>query len=250
MAIEEEPAPGIPEWVVTFGDMMSLLLTFFIMLVSMSEMKEEEKFQAMVESFRQQFGAHVTGKEMVPGDSRARGAQTPNPIYSMGRSQKKDIMNGGQEVKAVVGENEKVQIVRPGDDSSIGGVIYFDEMSSDLTEDNKRDLIRIIEQLAGKPQKIEIRGHTSRRPVDPTSGLRDLWDLADRRCHSTMEFLIEQGIEPNRIRLGNAEANEPLYNGVDADRLKKNARVQILMWDERVTDLDGSLGPMIKDGSD
>ncbi|MCA9240906.1 MAG: flagellar motor protein MotB, partial [Planctomycetales bacterium] len=35
MAVEEEPPPGIPEWVVTFGDMMSLLLTFFIMLVSM-----------------------------------------------------------------------------------------------------------------------------------------------------------------------------------------------------------------------
>ncbi|TWU27809.1 OmpA/MotB family protein [Bythopirellula polymerisocia] len=245
MAVEEEPAPGIPEWVVTFGDMMSLLLTFFIMLVSMSEMKEDEKFQAMVESFRQQFGAHEFGKEMVPGESRSRGAQMPNPIYSMGRSQKKDIKNGGQEVKAVVGDHEKVQIVRPGDDSSIGGVIYFDENATDLTEDNKRDLIRIIEQLAGKPQKIEIRGHTSRKPVDPKSGIQDLWDLADRRVHSTMKFLIEQGIEPNRIRLGNAEAHEPLYNGVDPDRLKKNSRVQILMWDERVSDLDGSLRPAV-----
>ena len=43
--MEEDPPMGIPEWVVTFGDMMSLLLTFFIMLVSMSEMKQEEKFQ-------------------------------------------------------------------------------------------------------------------------------------------------------------------------------------------------------------
>ena len=124
MAIEEEPPPGIPEWVVTFGDMMSLLLTFFIMLVSMSELKQEELYQAMVESFRRQFGAHPTSMEsMVPGDSRNRGAQMPNPTYSMGRSKKKDVKNGGQEVKAVVGDNEKVQIVRPGDDSSIGGVI-------------------------------------------------------------------------------------------------------------------------------
>lgn len=228
---------------------MSLLLTFFIMLVSMSEMKEEEKFQAMVESFRQQFGAHVDGREMVPGDSRSRGAHTPNPIYSMGRSQKKDIKNGGQEVKAVVGDNEKVQIVRPGDDSSIGGVIYFDEDATELTKENKRDLVRIIEQLAGKPQKIEIRGHTSRRPVDPNSGIKDLWDLADRRSHNTMNFLIEQGIEPNRIRLGNAESHEPLYNGVDPDRLKKNSRVQILMWDERVSDLDGSLKPIVVDSA-
>ena len=48
--MEEEEQAGIPEWVVTFGDMMSLLLTFFIMLVSMSEIKEEKRYQAMVET--------------------------------------------------------------------------------------------------------------------------------------------------------------------------------------------------------
>ena len=47
MAEEEDSGGGIPEWVVTFGDMMSLLLTFFIMLVSLSEIKQEEKFQAI-----------------------------------------------------------------------------------------------------------------------------------------------------------------------------------------------------------
>ena len=41
MLIEEEPSAGVPEWVVTFGDMMSLLLTFFIMLVSMSEIRQD-----------------------------------------------------------------------------------------------------------------------------------------------------------------------------------------------------------------
>ena len=42
---EDDGGGGIPEWVVTFGDMMSLLLTFFIMLVSLSEIKEEQKYQ-------------------------------------------------------------------------------------------------------------------------------------------------------------------------------------------------------------
>ena len=36
---ENDSSPGVPEWVVTYGDMMSLLLTFFIMLVSLSELK-------------------------------------------------------------------------------------------------------------------------------------------------------------------------------------------------------------------
>ncbi len=240
MAVEEEPDPGIPEWVVTFGDMMSLLLTFFIMLVSMSEMKKDEKYQAMVESIRMQFGHDMTQASMVPGDSRARGAALPSPVYAMGRAKKKDTKNGGQENKSVAGENERVRTIRPGDDSSSGGNIFFEELADKLTEANKRSLQRIIEQIAGKPQKIEIRGHTTRRPVDPSSGFSNFWELSYARTINTRQFLIEQGIEPSRIRLGNAGPEEPLYNGVDPLRLKKNSRVEILMWDEHVQDLDSS----------
>ncbi len=239
MAIEEEPEPGIPEWVVTFGDMMSLLLTFFIMLVSMSEMKQDEKFQAVAEALREQVGHDLSAASLIPGSFRPRNSNKEWNA-SEGRAKKKDLKNGGQENKAVVGENEKVQVVRPGEDSSIGGQIFFAEQASELTEKNKRDLIRIIEQIRGKPQKIEVRGHTTRRPVERDSGFRDLWDLADARSRNTMQFLVEQGVNPNRIRLGNAGAEEPLYNGVDRERLMKNSRVQILMWDEQVHDLDGS----------
>ncbi|MGI9427677.1 MAG: OmpA/MotB family protein [Bythopirellula sp.] len=238
MAVEEEPDAGIPEWVVTFGDMMSLLLTFFIMLVSMSEMKQDEKFQAVAEALREQVGHDLSAATLIPGSFRPRNS-TLEWNSTTGRAKKKDTKNGGQEVKAVTGENEKVQVVRPGEDSSVGGQIYFDEQGIELTELNKRALIRIIEQIAGKPQKIEIRGHSTRRPVDPNSGFRDVYDLAGARARSTMEFVVQQGIDPSRIRLGNAGAEEPLYNGVDPDRLKQNARVQILMWDEKVEDLDG-----------
>ena len=64
---------GVPEWVVTFGDMMSLLLTFFIMLVSMSEVKEQERYQAMVDSIRQRFGHDHGGLHRL--DQRGRGGQ-------------------------------------------------------------------------------------------------------------------------------------------------------------------------------
>lgn len=239
MAIEEEPEVGIPEWVVTFGDMMSLLLTFFIMLVSMSEMKQDEKFQAVAEALREQVGHDLSAMTLVPGSFRPRNSvQEWNS--STGRDERKDLKNGGQENKAVTGAHETVQIVRPGEDSSVGGQVYFGEHSTELTKENKIALISIIEQISGKPQKIEIRGHTTRKPVDPDSGYRDLWDLAEARARATMDFLVEQGIHPSRIRLGNAGPEEPLYSGVDPERLKRNSRVQILMWDETVNDLDGT----------
>ena len=52
MEVEEDAPPGVPEWVVTYGDMMSLLLTFFIMLVSMSELKDEGKNRAALNSMK------------------------------------------------------------------------------------------------------------------------------------------------------------------------------------------------------
>ena len=62
--VEEEQA-GIPEWVVTFGDMMSLLLTFFIMLASLSEIKAEQRYQAMAESIRRRFGHETAILSMI-----------------------------------------------------------------------------------------------------------------------------------------------------------------------------------------
>ena len=236
MAIEEEPEPGIPKWVVTFGDMMSLLLTFFIMLVSMSEMKQEEKFQAMIESMRKQFGHDRSLASLIPGNIRPRNSSLQH-VASQGRAKKINTQRGGQEQKAVSGDNDRVQIVRPGDDSSSGGVVYFEEGVTELTEKNKMALQQIILQIAGKPQKIEIRGHTTRKPVNPKSGLQDHWDLSYTRCRSTMKFLVEQGIDSGRIRLGPAGDNEPIYRGIDPGSLKQNARVQILMWDERVDNI-------------
>lgn len=239
MALEEEPEPGIPEWVVTFGDMMSLLLTFFIMLVSMSELKQEERFMAMVESMRNQFGHDASPASLVPGDARPRNARLQDHVHAMGRSKREHTEEGGSDTDSVIGENEKVQIVRPGDDTTSGGVIYFEEDAVELSEENKRALFRIIKQITGKPQKVEIRGHTSRRPVDRESGYNDHMDLGYARSKSTRDFLIAQGIDPSRIRCTAAGANEPLYDGVDPERLKRNSRVQILMWDERVKDLEG-----------
>lgn len=230
MAIEEEPEPGIPEWVVTFGDMMSLLLTFFIMLVSMSELKKDEQFQAMLESMRRQFG-HESSASLMPGDKQARNSNMTT-LASMGRAKRQDIMRGGNQVKAVKGEELLVQTIRPGRNSTVGGVVYFPEGTSELSTENQQNLDVIAKQIAGKPQKIEVRGHTSRKPTQDG----DHWRLGYDRSYKVMQYLITQGIEPGRIRLGSAAASEPIDNGIDEESRMRNARVEVLMWDEATAD--------------
>lgn len=239
MPVEEDQDAGIPEWVVTFGDMMSLLLTFFIMLVSMSEIKREEDYMALVESMRKRFGHDLSMEAIVPGDAKPRNSAIMN-IATMGRARRANTMRGGDKTKAPVGEHPRVQMVRPADQAHLSGVIFFDEFGSQLSEESKRRLQSIAGEIGGKPQKIEVRGHSSRRPLPKNSQYRDHWHLAYDRAYKTMRFLLELGIEPQRIRLAVAGDHEPVYSGVDLLELAKNARVEVLLLNERAEDLDAS----------
>ena len=53
---EKKVSKGAPDWMVTYGDMMTLLLCFFVILLSMSEMKKDKKFHEVMDSIRAAFG--------------------------------------------------------------------------------------------------------------------------------------------------------------------------------------------------
>ncbi len=239
MAIEEEPDRGLPEWVVTFGDMMSLLLTFFIMLVSMSEIKEQERFQALVDSMQKQFGHDMSDASRAPGTHRPRNSRLAK-LATQGRAKRANTMNGGDKVKAPVGEHPRVRVVRPGDQRTIGGVVFFADGIGDLTDENRHQLRMAAEVMVGKSQKIEVRGHTSRKPLAADSPYRDHWELAYTRSRQTAEFLISLGIDHRRIRISVAAETEPLDIGDDPQRLKENDRVEVFLLNEVTRDLEGS----------
>ena len=234
MAVEEDEAIAIPEWVVTFGDMMSLLLTFFIMLVSLSEIKQDDMYQAMVESMRKQFGHDRSAASLSPGDSTPRTAAIAR-LASMGRSMRAHLMKGGDKTKAPTGENPQVRMIRPGNAVNTGTVVFFEARNAKLSEQNYRDLQLEAAQLDGKAQKIEIRGHTSRQPVHPDDPFEDNWELAYRRARSVADYLISLGISRERIRVSAAAEHEPLHAGADPVQLKRNPRVEVFLLDELVT---------------
>src|SRR5690606_10355369 len=124
----------------------SLLLTFFIMLVSLSEIKEEEKYQALVESMRQQFGHTRSMESMTPGKAKPR-TSAFETLATMGRSKSQDTQKGGVKAKAPVGEQPAVRIVRPGRLTVVGTVIFFPEGEEDMSEDSKAALDGIVAEL-------------------------------------------------------------------------------------------------------
>ncbi len=239
--MEDDPAPGIPEWVVTFGDMMSLLLTFFIMLVSMSETKKDEKFQAVAESMRQQFGHDRSMESMSPGDHKMQ-TSAFRVLSTTGRAKKKDTHKGGAPTKAPFGDEERVRIVRPGGNTAIGTVVFFKDGELELDDDSKSALDEQVKLLSGKPQKIEIRGHTAQQLASQGTEPLDAMDLAYRRCRNVMLYLTDKhAIPPERIRLSSAGAWEPMFLSSDPEKIRMNPRVEVFLLEETVDQLVGTV---------
>ncbi len=116
---EEEGPPGVPEWVVTYGDMMSLLLTFFIMLVSMSEIRNDQgSVRAMLDSLRERFGSHQ-GMAAVPGKSLDPSSNLSKPT-SKGSSSDGGTKTGKEKSAGGGGPYKTVERINSGNRSDSG----------------------------------------------------------------------------------------------------------------------------------
>jgi chemotaxis protein MotB len=235
--IQDERAPtGAPDWIVTYGDLMSLLLTFFIMLVSMSEIRTDRKIQALLTSMRKTFGPHPLLTSFNPGFGAPFEAPAPARTNERSRPPRAKISRGGVRLQTEVGNFPFARAMRSGDQIVMGGVLSFPEGSADLTPEIERQLVSIAQQIVGKPQKIELRGHTTNRPLPAESPYRDHWDLAFARCRATLDYLVGLGLEPRRMRLTAAANYEPLHTGADPTELAKNSRVEVFLLGETVDD--------------
>jgi chemotaxis protein MotB len=232
MSDQEDDSAGIPEWVVTFGDMMSLLLTFFIMLVSLSEIKEEEKFQALVESIKEQLGHSRTVDTPTPGPVKPRNSKVTK-IANMGRAKRLDLMKGGDTTKAPQGDYSKVRIIDYGNRSASGFTRSFAPASDALKPEEQALIDDKIDTFLGKPQLIEIRGHTSRKPLSGEDTHEDHWKLAFQRCMATKAYFVHvKGIDPERIRITLAGPNEPMFQ--TPDEIDGNDRVSVFLLDQTI----------------
>jgi chemotaxis protein MotB len=236
MSVAEEPhGEGAPEWMVSYADMITILMSFFVVMFSMAGSKDKKKEDPMITAMRRQFGRFVgvSSAELLPASS---------PLSTKTNGPKASPAIHESKTRGLVGENTHVAMIRQGDQLTIGGVIYFKGRTSDLTDEQRLQLQASAKELAGKPQKIEIRGHTRNRPFPPDGKVHDNWDLAYQRCHKTMEYLVLLGIDPARIRIGVSAQFEPLYGGSDPALLEKNNRVEVFMLNEFTEDLRGIPG--------
>lgn len=224
----EDDAPGVPEWVVTYGDMMSLLLTFFIMLVSLSEIVAEEKYRAILDSLQRYVG-YRTGPVAPPGKNFPLNSLVAR-LESLGSYTDINKGRGGVKQEALVGTDVNVLKNREGTSLAVGLPVLFDPGEVVLSDAAKIELSGIAEQLAGKPNKIEVRAHTSNAPLPAESRFADKVVLAYERARAVLQFLTAQGIDTTRIRVSALGDIEPLQTADERGRGHLD-RAEVLILD-------------------
>lgn len=246
MAIEEDPPAGIPEWVVTFGDMMSLLLTFFILLFSMSEVRSDEKIKELMGAMQRTFGKHPVAQSPLPVGILSSSPKDV-PAAPKGKEKKRNRSRTGLDnSKVSVGEDPLARTVRQGTQTIVGRAVLFPEGSAHLSDDAQVQLQEAAVLLAGKPNKVAVRGHTSRKPLPYGSRYHSDWELAFARSNHAAEYLVKLGIERERIELDVVGSSEPVYRGASHALLLENSRVEVYLLD-RFVEQSGRRGEAAKE---
>jgi chemotaxis protein MotB len=225
----------------TFGDMMSLLLTFFILLVSLSEIKKEDEWKAVVEEVKKSFGMKGGGGRLPTDNDPA--LTLVQILETVQNQQRKEENTSNTDDPGMSGRDQRVTTIREGDYIPVGGMVYFQPGSADLNDRAKAQVREFIENeefdIRGTNYIIELRGHASNAETDQLTDGSDLWDLSYRRAKAVMAYMVsdEVGIRPEQVRLqGNAD-REPLQKQAYTPALRPvNRRVEIMVSENVVRD--------------
>jgi chemotaxis protein MotB len=240
MRIADDPPAPTPEWLVTYGDLMTLLLTIFVMLVSMGELKQSDKFQGVADSLHEQFGGNAAAG-FAPGELRPRNSQLASLAVAL-RTQRRGALNGNSLPEAAA-DDRPVRLVQSIARTTVGTAIQFAGESAELSPAGQAELRQMANLFIGKPHKIEVRGHATGSSPG-ISAAHDPWELAYRRARATMQFLVDElQIDEARIRIATAGSFEPLRAESDPESTRANGRVEVFLLEEMASDLVASRRP-------
>lgn len=216
---------------------MSLLLCFFVIIVSMSEIKKDVKFQVVVDSIHQAFG-YQNAPGMIPEFKPVQNSLIEQlqkiivPEYTM--------EEGDSDDEGINGRVFRVTNVREGISIVVGGRITFERFLAKLKPEGQKLIRNLSEKIVGRNTILHIRGHATREPLPPDSEYKDQMHLSLTRAQAVADELIANGVRPERLRIIGCGANEPLLaQAYEEQRLALNRRVEVIVTEAIVDDYAG-----------
>jgi len=228
----------VPEWVVTFGDMMSLLLCFFILLQMFSEIKKDQEYQRVITAIKEAFGyAGLIGVMPVPDPPLKSLVEVLETMAVENNNDETKVSQNTEQ--GVDGEQMRVTRVREGIVFTIGGPSTFDPLSAEVKDSVKAELEKLAVLLAGRKNKVEIIGHAAAKYIPAESPWRNLDHLSYERAENVKNLLIEYGLDDSVFRLKAVGMREPVRpRAVEPDDAAENRRVEIILTEVLVEEMN------------
>jgi chemotaxis protein MotB len=262
---EEEEHENHERWLVSYADMVTLLMCLFIVLYAISQV-DKAKFAALASGLSESFGAPISalqsstdGSSVLdslpsPADIEAgiaSGAQTSQSEVDAAAA--KAAAQHAQQIEAEAqSAYGQLAAIRDQIDAALtaagypgaaeyeiderglvvhvvsDGVLY-DAESASLRADGVRVLNAITPELAVLPNQIRIEGHTNSIPVTPGGPYPSNWELSTDRATTVVRYLISQGMPAGRLSATGYADTQPLVPNSDPTAVSVNRRVDIVV---------------------
>ena len=225
----ECPPAGAPAYMSTYGDMMTLLVTFFVLLISFSSI-QEAKFQKAIGSLKGALG-------VLKADQGAYIRKPQIPMFEMESEKMQYQLERVLEEMRQLAEQQstpesQISVEKSKDriHFSISSPMLFDSGSATLKPQATAILRTIAEILAMVPFEVRVEGHTDTDPLLSGARYRNNWELSAARALAVVEQFLsykEFDIDPSRFQAIGYGEYHPLATNDTADGKQLNRRVEI-----------------------
>ncbi|WP_431804493.1 flagellar motor protein MotS [Halobacillus andaensis] len=247
---------GSPKWMTTYADMITLILVFFILLFSMSQINQV-KFEAVAESFRNQMifdfypspvendnptnqsKLEENGEDTNENDERIEGSDVQADAEGeKEKSEEEDLDELLKEVEDFLANNELQDIIsatrtEQGVVLVLQEKLLFETGEADILSSGEPFLSKVGSLLESIPNDVKIEGHTDNRPIS-TVEYPSNWELSGARAGSVIRFLTNDNddLQSERLSAAAYADTRPVAPNDSEENLQENRRVEIVILDE------------------
>lgn len=223
---------GSPAWIITFADMMALLLCFFILLQMFSELKRDREYQRVANAVKTAFG--FTGKiGVLPTDDVPLQSMIQSLDEVTARRDELEMNRSHSEDQGPKGLQARVLTVPAGLQFTLGGPAMFQSGSALLTEAGHQAVVDLAPLLAGRRNRIVVRGHAANKYLSPASPWKNLDELSFHRAMAVRAALMDAGIDDRLFRLEAVGSREPLNPRAYLEsEMAEHRRVDIVLTED------------------
>ena len=234
----KQPEKPSTAWLGTYGDMITLMLCFFVMLYNPSEV-DVTQMATITQSLQMQETETTSGGLSLSAGQLSDLGNNINSLpslekgKSLGMAKKKAVSLFAPDVKSnkiTITSDERGLIITLLSDN------FFDEGSADLNiNDTRETLLRLADFFRSdelKNRRFRIEGHTDNTPVAENSKFPSNWELSATRAINVLHYLADYGVRENDFSVAGYADTRPKFSNDTAEGRAYNRRVDIIILDE------------------